>query len=72
MKWWWYGKDGVSMSEDDFFEMLDKSLCSEFVDYLEIVEGKGYYIPFITTMNYLTHTVSRNSLGIKDLSKLKN
>lgn len=72
MKWWWYGNDGVSMSEDDFFEMLDKGLCAEFVDYLEIVEGKGYYIPFITTMNYLTHSVSRNSLAIKDLSKFKN
>lgn len=72
MKWWWCGEDGVSMSDDDFFEMLDKGLCSEFVEYLEIVEGKGYYIPFITTINYLTHPVSRNSLGIKDLSKLKN
>jgi hypothetical protein len=72
MKWWWHGKDGVSMSDDDFFEMLDEGLCAEFVEYLEVTEGKGYYIPFITTMNYLTHPVSRNSLGVKDLSKLKN
>lgn len=72
MMWWWQGKEGVKMSEDEFFELLEYSLCSDFVDYLEIVEGKGYYIPFITTVNYLTHTATRNSLNIKDYGKLKN
>lgn len=72
MMWWWQGKEGVKMSEDEFFELLEYSLCSDFVEYLEIVEGKGYYIPFVTTINYLTHTASRSALKLKDLSKLKN
>jgi hypothetical protein len=72
MKWWWSGKDGVSMDEDDFFEMVEYSLCADFIEYLEIVEGKGFYIPFITTMNYLTHPSSRKSVAIKDYSKLSN
>jgi|LakMenE01Jun11ns_1017448.scaffolds.fasta_scaffold9683149_2 hypothetical protein len=72
MKWWWSGKDGVSMAEDDFFEMIEYSLCADFVEYLEIVEGKGFYIPFITTMNYLTHPSSKKSLGIQDYSNLSN
>ncbi|NDC29911.1 MAG: hypothetical protein EBZ58_03010 [Bacteroidetes bacterium] len=72
MKWWWSGKESVTMTEKDFFDLLDEGLCSEFVDYLEIVEGMGYYIPFITTMNYLTHPTSKAAFKIKDYSKLKN
>lgn len=72
MKWWWSGKDGVSMSEDEFFELLDESLCADFVEYLELLDGKGYYIPFVTTINYLTHPTSKSALKIKDYSKLKN
>jgi hypothetical protein len=66
MMWWWSNIKGETMSEDDFFEMLDNGLCAEFVEFLEIVEGKGYYIPFITTASYLTHPASRKSLNIKE------
>lgn len=72
MKWWWSGKEGMSMSEDEFFELLEYSLCSDFVEYLEIFEGKGYYIPFVTTVNYLTHPSSRNAFNIVDYTKLIN
>lgn len=74
MKWWWIGseKEGKSMSEDDFFELLEYSLCSDFVEYLEIVSEKGYYIPFVTTVNYLTHQSSRVALKIRDYTKLVN
>jgi hypothetical protein len=72
MKWWWSGQTGETMTEDEFLELMDNSLCSDFVDFLEVIENKGYYIPFITTVNYLTHSVSRSSLKIKDYSKLKN
>lgn len=72
MKWWWSGQTGETMTEDEFLELIDNSLCSDFVDFLEVIENKGYYIPFITTVNYLTHSVSRSSLKIKDYSKLKN
>ena len=65
MMWWWSDK-GEKMSEEDFFDMLDKGVCSEFVDFLEIYEGKGYYIPFITTISYLTHHASRKALNIKN------
>jgi hypothetical protein len=72
MKWWWSGKDGDSMSEDDFFEMIENSLCADFIEYLEVIENKGYYIPFITTINYLTHPSSKKSLGIKEYLNLSN
>ena len=74
MKWWWMGfeKEGRSMSEDEFFELLEYSLCSDFVDFLEIVTNKGYYVPFVTTSGYLTHPTSRVSLKIKDYSGLIN
>jgi len=73
MMWWWEGKEGVKMSEDEFFELLEYSLCSDFVEYLEIIEGKGYYIPFVTTINYLTHKASKAAfLPREDYSKLKN
>ena len=57
---------------DEFIELMQKTLCADFVDYLEIYEDSGYYIPFITTVNYLTHSESRKALKLKDLSKLKN
>lgn len=60
------------MSEDDFFDLLEYSLCADFVEYLELVEGKGYYIPFVTTINYLTHQSSKASLKLKDYSNLIN
>jgi len=72
MKWWWSGKEGVNMSEDEFFELLEYSLCSDFVEYLEIVEGKGYYIPFITTINYLTHPSSKKLIKAQDYTNLIN
>lgn len=74
MKWWWMGyeKEGRSVSEDEFFDLLDHGIISEFVEFLEIVTNKGYYIPFITTSNYLTHPTSRVSLKIKDYSSLIN
>jgi hypothetical protein len=72
MKWWWSDKNGESMTEDDFFEMIELSLCSDFIEYLEVLENKGYYIPFITTINYLTHPVSRNVFKIKEYTNLKN
>lgn len=55
-----------------FIELMEKTLCSDFIDYMELYEGVGYYIPFITTINYLTHAESRKALKLKDLSKLKN
>jgi hypothetical protein len=65
MMWWW--SDGnEKMTEEDFFDMLDNGICSDFVDFLEIYEGKGYYIPFITTSSYLTHPASRKALNIKE------
>jgi hypothetical protein len=72
MKWWWNDKNGESMTEDDFFEMIELSLCSDFIEYLEVLENKGYYIPFITTVNYLTHPVSRKAFKIKEYTNLKN
>lgn len=60
------------MSEEEFLDLMENSLCADFVEFLEIFEGKGYYIPFITTVNYLTHPSSKASLKIKDNSKLKN
>ncbi len=66
MMWWWSDVKDETMSEDDFFDMLENGICSDFVEYLEIYEGKGYYIPFITTTSYLTHPASRKSLSIKD------
>ena len=72
MKWWWHGKEGIHMSEDDFFDMLEYSLCADFVEFLEVIEGKGYYIPFISTINYLTHPVSRNTFNVREFNNLKN
>ena len=72
MKWWWSGKEGVTMKDEEFFQLLEEGLCSEFVEYLEVIEGLGYYIPFITTVNYLTYPTSRAAFNIKDYSKLKN
>lgn len=72
MMWWWQGKEGSKMTEEEFFELIEFSLCSEFAEYLEIYEGKGYYIPFITTVNYLTHPSSKAALNAVDYSKLLN
>ena len=72
MKWWWSGKQGSTMTDDEFFDLLDNSLCSQFTEYLELYEGLGYYIPFITTINYLTHPISKSTFKIKDYSKLIN
>ena len=66
MMWWWSDVKDETMSEDDFFDMLENGICSHFVEYLEIYEAKGYYIPFITTASYLSHPASRKSLSIKD------
>jgi hypothetical protein len=73
MKWWWSGKDGVKMTEEEFFELLDDGICSEFSDFLELLEGKGYYIPFVTTVNYLSHPTTKSAFGpLEDYSKLTN
>lgn len=61
------------MTEEDFFQLLDNGICSDFADYLELVDGKGYYIPFVTTINYLTHPTTKAAFGpSKDYSKLPN
>jgi hypothetical protein len=57
---------------DQFIEMIEKTLCADFIEYMELVEGIGFYIPFITTVNYLSHPESRKHLKIKDYSKLLN
>lgn len=72
MKWWWKDNEGIKMSEEEFLDLMENTLCADFVEYLEINEGKGYYIPFITTTNYLSHPVSKSALKTKDYSKLKN
>lgn len=64
MIWYWFLDYSEKLSEQDFFELLDTGLCSQFVEFLEIYEGKGYYIPFVTTSGYLSHTSSRNLLKL--------
>ena len=53
------------MSEEDFFDMLEISLCSDYAEYLQ-VDVNVCCIPFITTLNYLTHPASRKLLKIID------
>jgi hypothetical protein len=65
----------MTLSDDDldaFLEMIEHTLCSDYLDYMEMIDGVGFYIPFITTLNYLTHPVSRKALKLKDYTKLKN
>lgn len=64
------------MTEDEdldaFLQMMEETLCADYLDYMEMIEGVGFYIPFITTLNYLTHPSSRKAIVLKDYSKLKN
>lgn len=57
---------------DAFFEMMERSICGDFVEYMEFLDGIGCYIPFVTTVNYLTHPSSRKAFDIVDYTKLKN
>ena len=63
-------------TEDDeleaFFQMMENTVCSDYIDFMEFIDGLGCYIPFITTVNYLTHSETRKAFKLKDYTKLKN
>lgn len=54
--------------------MIEKSLCCEFIKYTELIDGIGCYIPFITTIDYLSHIDSRKLMNIEinNYAKYKN
>lgn len=63
------------MSEDDidaFVSLLEGTICSDYIDYMEMLEDVGLYIPFMTTIDYLSHPLVRKTLGIKNYFKLLN
>lgn len=46
--------------KDDTFDVPADSICQDYMEYLDVIsDGSGYYIPFITTVNFLTHTEAR-------------
>lgn len=63
------------MSEDDidaFVRLLEDTICADYIDYMELLEGVGLYIPFMTTNDYLSYPSARKILKIKDYYKLLN
>ena len=60
--------------KDDVFDLPEDSICKEYLEYLDIIsDGSGYYIPFITTHNFLTHTEARKIItGEIKLKHYKN
>lgn len=63
----------LDLDEDsDLIDALENSICAEYMEYLELLEGVGYYIPFVTTINYLTHAESKKALGIKTQTRFVN
>jgi hypothetical protein len=62
---------------DEYIYLMEDTICRDYIDYIDYIEtdnGIGYCIPFLTTINYLSHHESRKSLNIKhkDVSKYFN
>lgn len=57
---------------DLFLELMEQTSCSEYLDFIDLLEGIGFFIPFLTTIGYLSHPESRKNLKLKDYTKLKN
>lgn len=58
------------IKKSESFLLPEDSICSEYMEYLDTIDGKIYFIPFITTVDYLTHHETRKMFAI-DLDKLK-
>jgi hypothetical protein len=73
MKWWWSERNFETLTETEFFDLLEYTLCANFVEYLDIIGEKGYLIPFVATTGLLSHKASRSSfLPQEDHSTLQN
>lgn len=57
------------IKKSEKFEVPEDSICTKYLDFLDTVDGIVYYIPLITTIDYLTYPESKKMFA-PDRNKL--
>lgn len=58
------------IKKSESFSLPEDSICTKYKEYLDTIDGMVYFIPFITTIDYLTHYESKRVFAT-DSNKLK-